>query len=331
MIPEPGPLPIASLPQPGEPLRLLAIHAHPDDESSKGAATMARYVSEGVQVLVLSCTGGERGDILNPALAADSDALADLPALRRREMARAVEILGVEHKWLGFIDSGLPEGDPLPPLPEGSFAAIPLAEASAPVVELVREFRPHVITTYDENGGYPHPDHIRTHEVSMTAFEAAGDATQFPGAAAPWQPLKLYYHLTFHKARLVALNDAALELTGESPYADWLSDWEDKPEDAARVTTKVPCGPWFEARDAALLAHASQVDPTGRWFSLPIETQQQVWGTEDYQLARTFVPNVIGADGVEEDLLAGIDLAMAAAYDAAATQHPAVDREMKTV
>jgi mycothiol S-conjugate amidase len=331
VFPEPGLLPIASLPRPGEPLRLLAIHAHPDDESSKGAATMARYVSEGVQVLVLSCTGGERGDILNPALAADSDALADLPALRRREMARAVEILGVEHKWLGFIDSGLPEGDPLPPLPEGSFAAIPLAEASAPVVELVREFRPHVITTYDENGGYPHPDHIRTHEVSMTAFEAAGDSTQFPGEAAPWQPLKLYYHLTFHKARLVALNAAALEHTGESPYADWLSDWEDKPEDAARVTTRVPCGPWFEARDAALLAHASQVDPTGRWFSLPIAMQQQVWGTEDYQLARTFVPNVIGADGVEEDLLAGIDLAMAAADDVAAADRPASDREMRTV
>ena len=98
-------------------LRLLAVHAHPDDESSKGAATMARYVREGVEVLVVSCTGGERGDVLNPALAADPVVLADLAAVRQREMHAARDILGVQHAWLGFHDSGLPEGDPLPPLP----------------------------------------------------------------------------------------------------------------------------------------------------------------------------------------------------------------------
>ena len=117
--------------EPDEPLRLLAVHAHPDDESSKGAATMARYVREGVEVLVVSCTGGERGDILNPAAAGRPRPIAgDIAAVRRREMAHARDILGVEHAWLGFVDSGFPEGDPLPPLPEGCFALVPLEEAS---------------------------------------------------------------------------------------------------------------------------------------------------------------------------------------------------------
>jgi mycothiol S-conjugate amidase len=299
----------AYLPRPGEPLRLMAVHAHPDDESSKGAATMARYVAEGVEVLVVSCTGGELGDVLNPALAHDENVLANIADVRRAEMAEAVRILGVEHAWLGFHDSGLPEPDEngvTPPLPEGCFALLPLDEVTEPLVRLVREFRPHVITTYDENGGYPHPDHIRTHEVSMRAFEAAGDPGQFPDAGEPWQPSKLYYHLTFHKARLVALHDACLAAGMESPFADWLAGWEDKPEDAARLTTRVPCGDYFEVRDHALRAHATQVDPEGRWFHLSTDSQREVWPTEDYQLARSLVPDVRDADGVEDDLFAGL-------------------------
>ena len=304
-------LPAADLPRPGEPLRLMAVHAHPDDESSKGAATMARYVSEGVEVLVVTCTGGERGDVLNPRLADDASLLADMAAVRRAEMAEAVRILGVEHAWLGFADSGLPEPDEngvTPPLPEGCFALVPLEESGERLVGLVRRFRPHVMTTYDENGGYPHPDHIRTHEVSMLAFVSAGDPDRFPDAGEPWQPAKLYYHLTFHKERLVALHDAALAEGMESPYADWLAGWEDKPEDLARLTTRVPCGEFFEARDSALRAHATQVDPDGRWFHLSTDTQRRVWPTEDYQLARSLVPDVRGDDGHEDDLFAGLRL-----------------------
>ena len=299
----------ADLPRPGEPLRLMAVHAHPDDESSKGAATMARYVDEGVEVLVVSCTGGELGDVLNPALAHDEQVLANIADVRRSEMAEAARILGVRHVWLGFHDSGLPEPDEdgvTPPLPDGCFALLPLDEATEPLVRLVREFRPHVMTTYDENGGYPHPDHIRTHEVSMRAFEAAGDPTQFPGTGAPWQPSKLYYHLTFHKQRLVALHEACLAEGIESPFGDWLANWEDKPEDEARLTTRVPCGEQFETRDAALKAHATQVDPDGRWFHLSTDTQRRVWPTEDYQLARSLVPDVRGEDGYEDDLFAGL-------------------------
>ncbi|HET8971360.1 MAG TPA: mycothiol conjugate amidase Mca [Candidatus Nanopelagicales bacterium] len=287
-------------------LRLMHVHAHPDDESSKGAASMARYVHEGVAVLVVSCTGGERGDILNPAMVERMAHVDDITEVRRTEMARAAEILGVQHRWLGFVDSGLPEGDPLPPLPEGSFAAISIDEAASELVRVVREFRPHVITTYDENGGYPHPDHVRTHEVSMVAFERAGDPAAFPGTGEPWQPLKLYYHLTFHKARLVALHEAAIASGMESPFGEWLEQWEDKPEDEGRLTTRVECGDWFEARDAALLAHETQVDPSGRWFSVPLDVQRQVWGTEDFQLARSLVPATVGLDGLEHDLFAGI-------------------------
>ena len=90
-------------------------------------------------------------------------------------MAKAQEILGVQHRWLGFVDSGLPEGDPLPPLPEGCFALEPIEVTAEALVRVIREFRPHVMTTYDENGGYPHPDHIMCHTVSMAAFARAGD------------------------------------------------------------------------------------------------------------------------------------------------------------
>ena len=285
-----------------ETLRLMAVHAHPDDESSKGAATMARYVREGVEVLVVTATGGERGDILNPALAGDEELLANLSEVRRNEMDRAREILGVQQVWLGFHDSGLPEGDPLPPVPEGSFALVPLEEATEPLVRAIREFRPQVIITYDEKGGYPHPDHIKTHEISIAAFEAAGDPDRYPGSGEPWQPLKLYYHLTFHKERLVALDAAAQAAGHESPYAEWLKGWEDKPEDANRLTTRVPAGDYFHLRDEALRAHATQVDPLGRWFAVPLEVQVGAWPTEDFQLARSLVDTELP----ESDLFAGI-------------------------
>ena len=125
-------------------------------------------------------------------------------------MDRARAILGVRQDWLGFVDSGLPEGDPLPPLPEGCFALAPIEEATRRLVEEVRKFRPHVMTTYDENGGYPHPDHIRCHEISVAAFEAAADPDAFPDAGEPWQPLKLYYDVGFSPDRFEALHEAML-------------------------------------------------------------------------------------------------------------------------
>jgi mycothiol S-conjugate amidase len=284
-----------------EQLRLMCVHAHPDDESSKGAATMARYAREGVDVLVVTLTDGSRGSVLNPAMDRP-EVQANITQIRAEEMERARQILGVRQIFLGFVDSGLPEGDPLPPLPDGCFAAGDLEEQTEALVRVVRRERPHVMTTYDENGGYPHPDHIRCHEVSVAAFEAAGDPDRFPDAGPPWQPLKLYYNLTFHKSRLEKLHQAMLAAKLESPYAEWLVKWEDKPGDAERLTTSVPCAEYFPVRDAALIAHATQVDPTGRWFACPIELQQETWPYEDFQLARALVDTSLP----EDDLFAGV-------------------------
>jgi mycothiol S-conjugate amidase len=283
------------------PLRLLAVHAHPDDEASKGAATMARYVAEGVEVLVATCTGGERGSILNPAMDTP-EVVANLAGIRHHEMQRAIELLGVHHAWLGFVDSGLPEGDPLPPLPEGCFGLESLADAAEPLVRLVRTFRPHVITTYDENGGYPHPDHIMCHKVSVEAFDAAADPDRYPGTGEPWQPLKLYYHMTFHRNRFMAMHEAMVEAGLDSPYAERLEEWGERPDMGHRVTTRVPCADYFGVRDQALIAHATQVDPTSFWFACPLEIQQKAWPTEDYELARSLVDS----ETPEDDLFAGI-------------------------
>ncbi len=282
-------------------LRLMAVHAHPDDESSKGAATMARYSDEGVDVLVVTCTGGERGSILNPAMERP-DVLERITEIRAAEMERAREILGVRQEWLGFVDSGLPEGDPLPPPPEGCFGLQPVDDAAGPLVAAIRRFRPHVVLTYDEKGGYPHPDHVMTHKISMVAFDAAGDPDRYPEAGEPWQPLKLYYHMTFTKARVLALHQAALDAGVESPFAEWLEHWKDADDMSDRVTTRVPCGDWFDRRDAALVAHATQVDPNGRWFATPLDLQRKAWPTEDYELVRSLVD----AEIPEDDLFTGV-------------------------
>jgi mycothiol S-conjugate amidase len=287
--------------RPGAGLRLMHVHAHPDDESSKGAAATARYVAEGVDVHVVTCTGGERGSILNRKMDRP-DIAANITEVRRQEMERARDILGVRQDWLGFVDSGWPEGDPPPPLPEGCFALVPLEEVTERLVRLMRSFKPHVVTTYDEEGGYPHPDHVRCHEVSIAAFEAAGDADRFPDAGEPWQPLKLYYHHGWPYAKIKGIHDALLEHGLESPYAARLEKWDRDETWEKRMTTRVPCGQFFGVRDQALLAHATQIDPDGPWFHVPREIEQQVWPTEDFELVTSHVETTIP----EDDLFAGI-------------------------
>ncbi|WP_092623459.1 mycothiol conjugate amidase Mca [Jiangella sp. DSM 45060] len=284
-----------------EQLRLMHVHAHPDDESSKGAASTARYVAEGVDVLVVTCTGGERGSILNPKMDRP-EVLANISEIRRREMDAAREILGIRQEWLGFVDSGLPEGDPLPPLPEGCFGLMPVEKAAEPLVEAIRRFRPHVVTTYDENGGYPHPDHIMCHKITVAAFEAAADPTRYVGSGEPWQPLKLYYHHSFSRMRMQELHDAMLQRGFESPYAEWLEKWDGEENWDDRVTTRVECAEYFPVRDRALLAHATQIDPDGHWFAVPLEVSQEIWPTEDYELVTSHVPT----STPEDDLFAGL-------------------------
>lgn len=283
-------------------LRLLAIHAHPDDEASKGAATMARYAAEGHDVMVLTCTGGERGSILNPAMEKPG-VLENLPAVRREEMAASMAALGTQHRWLGYVDSGLPEGDPLPPLPEGCFALADTDQVTQEVVQIIREFRPHVIITYDENGGYPHPDHLKVHEVSMLAWDLAGDESYHPELGAAWEPLKLYYTHGFIRQRLQMFHDVLLDEGQPSPYTEILERWQAHRGDIMlRVTTQIRCDEYFEQRDKALLAHATQIDPAGTFFGTPIEVQRKLWPTEEFELARTRVKTSIP----EDDLFAGI-------------------------
>lgn len=281
-------------------LRLLAVHAHPDDESSKGAATYAYYSSRGAEVLVVSCTGGERGSILNDDLVERAMAERDLAGLRRREMAAAQRALGVQHRWLGYQDSGMPEDGALP---RNSFADIPLEISAEPLVRIVREFRPQVLITYDENGGYPHPDHIRCHEVSLEAFRAAADPARYPDAGEPWQIDKLYYDRVFNLERMDAMY---LELSIIEPDSDLL-----EPLAAARdrlseypnlATTHVPVGDFLEVRDDALRCHASQVPPTSSFFFWPNEMVRKAWPYEDFQLVESTVPSELP----EADLFAGV-------------------------
>jgi mycothiol S-conjugate amidase len=267
--------------------RLLAVHAHPDDESSKGAATYAYYRSLGTEVMVVSCTGGERGSILNEGLAERARAERDLGGLRRLEMERARDHMGIEHRWLGYQDSGLPdEGDPLP---AGSFATIPLEISAEPLVALIRSYRPQVLVTYDERGGYPHPDHIRTHEISMYAMRAAADASQYPDAGPAWQISKLYYDRIFSGDRVKAVYNLLVERDPTNPLIEAMTGMRSWMDDTPSLaTTHVPA--------------ASQVAPDSSFFFWPNDLQREAWPTEDFQLIESTVPT----DLPESDLFAGI-------------------------
>ena len=283
-------------------LRLMAVHAHPDDESSKGAATMARYSAEGADVLVVTCTGGERGDVLNPKLLNDPGVLADLAGYRRNEMALAAKALGIRQAWLGFVDSGLPEGDPLPPLPEGCFALTPLEETATALVRHIREFRPQVVLTYDENGGYPHPDHIMTHVVTMAALDAAADPALYPELGDAWRVPKVYYHVSFTRQRMTAIHEALIANHLESPFGDWLKDWDGS---GGRVATcRIEATKYFPQRDDALRAHATQIDPDGFFFAIPRGLEAQIWPWEEFELVRSDVE--VPSEGFEDDLFAGL-------------------------
>lgn len=279
-------------------LRLLTIHAHPDDESSKGAGTVARYHDEGVRCALVCCTGGEAGDILNPAM--DRPEIREkLEQVRREELAAAASILGYDEvHWLGYRDSGMPDSeanhDPR------CFARADLEEAAGRLVAIIRQERPQVIVTYpDRQEGYPHPDHLRVYDASVVAFDAAGDPDRYPDLGEPWQPLKLYY-TTWSRERIVAIHEKLLELGIESPFDQ---RWFDRPSSDDRITTRVEISGYYARRKAALLAHATQIDPASPfWFALPDDVAASVHPFDDYQLARSLVDTELP----EDDLFAGI-------------------------
>ncbi|ARC56222.1 Mycothiol S-conjugate amidase [Frondihabitans sp. 762G35] len=283
-------------------LRLLAVHAHPDDESSKGSATYAHYRKRGVEVLVVSCTGGEQGSILNENLEARAHAERDIAGLRVLEMARAQEAMGIDHAWLGYSDSGLPgEGESVA---VNSFATIPLETSTEPLVRILRRFKPHVLVTYDENGGYPHPDHIRCHEVSVAAYEAAADPARYPDAGPAWQVSKLYYDRIMNASKMRAIQHQLSVELPDSPLNEKMvemMEWMGARPDLS--TTHVDVSDSFDARDAALRAHASQVSPDSAFFFWPNDLQKRAWPTEDFQLVDARVETSLP----ETDLFAGIE------------------------
>jgi mycothiol S-conjugate amidase len=280
----------------------MAVHAHPDDESSKGAATYAYYLYQGAEVMVVSCTSGERGSILNEDLRGRQHAERDMAGLRRGEMQAAKEVVGFEHRWLGYADSGLPdEGDPLP---ANAFAAIPKEISAAPLVRLMREFKPQVLVTYDENGGYPHPDHIRCHDISMLAYESAADASQYPDAGPAWQISKVYYDRIFSAKRMESMYDLLVEEVPDSPLITSMVEMRERMKGSEyKATTQVPAGDFFEVRDNALRSHTSQVSGNSSFFFMPNDIQQRAWPFEDFELVKSLVPTEMP----EVDLFAGIE------------------------
>ncbi len=288
--------------------RLLAVHAHPDDESSKGAATYAAYAHDGARVVIVSCTGGELGDVQNPALEPRAMAERDIAGLRRIEMANAQAVMGIEHRWLGYRDSGFPEGTgtdegPTEPVPANSFATVPLEISAEPLVRIIRELRPQVLVTYDETGGYPHPDHIRTHEISMFAWEAAADPARYPEQGPAWRIPKVYYDRIFNSNRVSKMVDVMQQqghpdLAGMHELQSWMG------ERPSLATTHIPVRDFLDTRDAALRSHASQVAPDSRFFFWPNDVQREAWPFEDFQLVRSSVDSTLP----EDDFFAGIDL-----------------------
>lgn len=292
---------------------LLTVHAHPDDEASKGAGTVARYHAAGVHTVLVCCTGGEEGDILNPALDTP-EVRAHLPELRQEELDRSAAIIGYDDVVrLGYRDSGMPdtEANANP----ASFARAPHDEAVERLVAVVRRERPQVMVVYgDEQSGYPHPDHLRVHEIGVAAFEAAGDPRRFPGSGEAFQPNKLYYTV-FSVARFREIHQKFEELGLESPFDEqWRKRWEDAREEV--VTTSIDISDFADVRREALLAHATQVDPNSRfWFGLPPEVMATIHPHDDYRLAqvrdadgRLAAPEalVVEEGDRESDLFAGV-------------------------
>lgn len=279
-------------------LCLLTVHAHPDDEASKGAPTVARYHEEGVRTVLVTCTGGEAGDILNPAMDRP-EVRADLDAVRRAELDRAAQVIGYDEVvLLGYRDSGMPDSEHN--AHPDNFANASLDEAVGRLVEVIRRERPQVIITYgDDQRGYPHPDHLRVHDISLPAFDAAGDPGAFPGLGEPWTPQKLYY-VVWSRARIKATHDKFVELGIESPFGE---DWFKRPGQDDAITTSVDIADWYDVRLDALLAHETQVDPESPfWFGLPREVARTVHPYDDYVLARSRVATEIP----ESDLFAGV-------------------------
>jgi N-acetyl-1-D-myo-inositol-2-amino-2-deoxy-alpha-D-glucopyranoside deacetylase len=291
--------------------RLLLVHAHPDDEAINNGATMARYVAEGVHVTLLTCTLGEEGEVLVPELAQLAADQADqLGGYRIAELTAAMAALGVtDHRWLGgagrYRDSGM-MGTPANEHPRAFWNA-DLEEAAAHAVAVVRELRPQVLVTYDEKGGYGHPDHIQAHRVAMRAVEAAADPGFHPELGEAWQVAKVYWCAM--PRSVVQRGIEAMADMGEGSPFEGLGDIEEVPfvvPDEA-IAAAVDARAYADRKDAALRAYPTQITVDGPFFALSNNLGQEVLGTEYYRLVRGERGPANGSpQGWEDDLFAGL-------------------------
>ncbi|MEC8921826.1 MAG: PIG-L family deacetylase [Actinomycetota bacterium] len=277
-------------------LSILTVHAHPDDESSKGPGTINMYSSQGIRTTLVCCTGGEVGDILNPAMDR-TEVRENLASVRRAELDSAAAIIGYDEVvMLGYRDSGMPDSDDNQH-PE-AFANAELDTAVERLVKIIRRVRPQVIVTYPEvQSRYPHPDHLQVTAISFPAYERAGDPDWYPEAGPPHEPSKLYAPV-WSRQRLLRVHQAFLDRGLKSPYDEkWLSgrDRDDRITAVIKVDNAV--------RRKALLAHATQVDPESPfWFGLPDAVQDAIHPYEEYMLLLSRV----ATEEIEDDLFAGL-------------------------
>ncbi|WP_131745465.1 N-acetyl-1-D-myo-inositol-2-amino-2-deoxy-alpha-D-glucopyranoside deacetylase [Frankia sp. Cppng1_Ct_nod] len=291
----------------------MVVHAHPDDEVIGTGVTMASYAAApDTLVTLVTCTLGEMGEVLVPELAnLRSDRGDQLGGYRIGELARSCEALGVtDHRFLGgpgrWRDSGM-MGTPGNDDPRCLWQA-DLDEATAALVEIIREVRPQVLITYDENGGYGHPDHIRAHELTVRAFDAAADPSFAPDAGPPWQPVKLYQTVIPRSSIQAGID--YFQSSGAGELFEGVKSAEDVPmavpDDV--VTTAIEASAHFEAKIVAMRAHATQMTTDGFFFALADGLGHRAWGTEHYVLVRGERGPGAGPHGREVDLFAGLDL-----------------------
>lgn len=280
-----------------EDLRLLTFHAHPDDESSKGAGTVAKLSDEGIHTTLVCATGGEEGDILNDEMDRP-EVIENMLEVRRQELIDATSIIGYHNLiWLGYRDSGMKDSE-ANEHPD-CFAAAPFDEAVARFASILRAERPHVVVSYgDSKGGYEHPDHVRVYTTTEPAIALAADVDAALDGE-PWQVQKLYT-TAWSRQRMVAMHEKFGELGLKSPFDD---AWFERPDYDHEITTKVEIGPWHDRRTKALLAHRTQVDPKSPfWFGLPSDVLATLHPWEEYTRVFSHVEAAIP----EDDLFAGL-------------------------
>jgi len=260
---------------------LLAVHAHPDDECIGTGGILARYAAEGARTILVTCTDGAVGEISDPALATPDN----LAEVRSKELDESVRILNVSRLVkLGYRDSGMAgTADNANP---ASFNQANIDEAIERVVKVMREEQPQVVVTYDERGGYGHPDHIRAHQVAVAAFEAAGDASRFPDAGPAWAPTRLYYSVVPRSAMvrfMERLREAGIEMPFSRPDSSESSEPPPFGVDDDRVTTTVDVSAYISEKRAALESHRTQMGPEQFFMKLPPELFVEAFGRETFQ------------------------------------------------